>query len=46
MDDLAELTKEEVSRRKRRSVAMGLLLAALVMLFYIVTVVKFFPDNV
>lgn len=46
MDDLVELTPEEQRRRKRRSLAVGLALAALVVLFYIVTVVKFFPDSV
>lgn len=46
MDDLVELSEEELRRRKKRSVAVGLSLAALVILFYIITVVKFFPDSV
>lgn len=43
MDDLVKLTPQQAQRRKMRSVAIGLVLAALVVLFYIVTVIKFAP---
>lgn len=41
MDDLVKLTPEEVRRRKKRSVAIGLSLAGLIVLFYAVTLIKF-----
>jgi len=46
MDDSVKLTPQEERRRRMRSIAIGLSLAALVVLFYIVTVIKFYPDNV
>lgn len=45
MDDLVKLTPEEIHRRKTRSVAIGVTLAVLVVLFYVVTLIKFFPGN-
>ncbi|MBA4782654.1 MAG: hypothetical protein H2045_05485 [Rhizobiales bacterium] len=43
MDEFVKLTSEEQKRRRTRSVAIGFMLAALVVLFYVVTVIKFFP---
>ena len=37
------LTKEQKQRRNARSVAIGLSLGALVLLFYVVTIVKLGP---
>lgn len=37
------LTGEEQKRRRRRSIALGLVLAGLVILFYVVTIVKLGP---
>lgn len=37
------LTPEEVARRNRRSVALAIVLGALVILFYLVTLVKTGP---
>ena len=37
------LTPEQIARRNRRSVALGLVLGALVILFYVVTLVKTGP---
>ncbi len=37
------LTEEERRRRRNRSIALGLVLAALAILFYAVTVVKLGP---
>ena len=37
------LTEEERRRRRNRSIALGLILAALALLFYAVTVVKLGP---
>jgi hypothetical protein len=37
------LTPEQVARRNRRSVALALVLAALVIFFFVVTVVKVGP---
>lgn len=34
------LTPEETKRRRKRSIAIGLTLAALVLLFYVVTIAK------
>ena len=38
------LTEEQLKRRKRRSLAIALVLAALVALFYVVTIVKLGPN--
>lgn len=46
MDEKPEgivLTEEERRRRRNRSIALGLVLAALAILFYAVTVVKLGP---
>ncbi len=47
MDDDREngivLTEEQKRRRRARSVAIGLALGALVLLFYVVTIVKLGP---
>ncbi|NIX76701.1 hypothetical protein [Microvirga terricola] len=40
---LPHLTPEEQKRRRRRSVALGLALGALVLLFYVVTIAKLGP---
>lgn len=40
------LTEEQKRRRRARSVAIGLALAALVVLFYVVTIVKMGPGVV
>ncbi len=37
-------TKEQLRRRRNRSIAIALMLAALVVLFYIVTVVRLGPE--
>jgi hypothetical protein len=37
------LTEEQLKRRKRRSLAIALVLSALVFLFYVVTIVKLGP---
>jgi len=37
------LTEEQKRRRRARSIAIGLVLGALVLLFYIVTIVKLGP---
>ena len=37
------LTEEQLKRRKRRSLAIALVLTALVFLFYVVTIVKLGP---
>ncbi len=39
-DDFVTLTKAEQAARRRRSVAIGLFLVALVVLFYVVTIAK------
>ncbi|MEO1065881.1 MAG: hypothetical protein AAFW47_00745 [Pseudomonadota bacterium] len=44
MNDLVKLTPEEAKSRRNRSVAIGCALAALVAIFYIVTVFKFIPS--
>ncbi|MEM8797249.1 MAG: hypothetical protein AAGE61_16930 [Pseudomonadota bacterium] len=41
MTELVELTPEEAKSRKRRSIAIGAALGGLVLLFYVVTLVKF-----
>ncbi len=38
-----KLTEEQARRRRRRSVAIGLALGALVVLVYLITVAKFGP---
>ena len=38
------LTEEQSKRRKRRSLAIALVLAGLVALFYVVTIVKLGPN--
>ncbi len=38
------LTAEQLKRRKRRSLAIGLVLAGLVAIFYAVTIVKLGPN--
>ena len=38
------LTEEQRRRRRNRSIALGLVLAALAVLFYVVTVVKLGPS--
>ncbi len=40
------LTDEEQRRRRRRSVALGLILAGLVLLFYLITIIKLGPGIV
>ncbi len=45
-DDMIRLTDEEQKRRRRRSVALGLILAGLVLLFYLVTIIKLGPGVV
>lgn len=37
------LTDEQQKRRRARSVAIGVMLAAMVVLFYVVTIIKFSP---
>ncbi len=37
------LTEEQLKRRKRRSLAIALVLTGLVLLFYVVTIVKLGP---
>lgn len=41
--DRIELTEKQKKARRNRSIALGLALAALVVLFYVVTVVKVGP---
>ena len=38
-----KLTPEQMKRRRARSVAIGLVLLALVVLFYVITIVKLGP---
>jgi hypothetical protein len=42
-DDGIVLTEEQKRRRRARSIAIGLALGALVLLFYVVTIVKLGP---
>mgnify|MGYP007078761626 FL=1 len=42
-DDRGQLTEAQKKARRSRSVAIGLALAALVVLFYVLTLVKFGP---
>lgn len=39
-----ELDAEFLARRKRRSVALGLALGAIVLIFYVLTIVKLGPN--
>lgn len=41
--DLVSLTEAQKKARRARSIAIGLALAALVVIFYIVTIAKFGP---
>ncbi|MBO6755246.1 MAG: hypothetical protein JJ902_02890 [Roseibium sp.] len=43
-DDGVKLTTEQKKRRRSRSLAIALTLAALVILFYVVTIVKMGPE--
>jgi hypothetical protein len=38
-----QLTEAEIKTRRRRSIALGLVLAGVVVLFYILTIVKMGP---
>ena len=38
--EIRPLTPEDVARRRRRSVAIGLVLAVLVVLFFVTTIVR------
>ncbi|HMB47524.1 MAG TPA: hypothetical protein VKN63_04545 [Afifellaceae bacterium] len=44
VDEHIRLTEEELRLRRRRSIALGLILVGLVVLIYLVTLVKFGPD--
>lgn len=37
---------EIAARQKRRSIALGVVLAALVVIFYVLTIIKMAPNNV
>ncbi len=41
--ETVKLTEAQAKARKRRSLAIGLCLAGLVVMFYVVTVIKFGP---
>ena len=43
-DDGVKLTEKQKKNRRSRSIAIALVLAALVILFYVVTIVKMGPD--
>ncbi|WP_346899788.1 hypothetical protein [uncultured Roseibium sp.] len=43
-DDGVKLTEKQQKNRRSRSIAIALVLAALVVLFYVVTIVKMGPD--
>ncbi|WP_417675924.1 hypothetical protein [Roseibium sp.] len=43
-DDGVKLTEKQKKNRRSRSIAIALVLAALVVLFYVVTIVKMGPD--
>lgn len=45
-DKPVQLTDDEKQRRRRRSVALGLILTGLVVLFYVITIVKLGPGVV
>jgi t-SNARE complex subunit (syntaxin) len=42
-DDRIEMTEAQKKARRSRSIALGVVLAALVVLFYVITVVKLGP---
>jgi len=42
-DDGITLTPEQIRRRRNRSIALALVLGALVLFFYVVTIVKLGP---
>ncbi len=42
-EDGIRLTDEQKKRRRARSIAIGVMLAAMVVLFYILTIIKFGP---
>lgn len=42
----AEITKEAAQRRRRRSIALGIVLGALVVIFYVLTIIKMAPGTV
>ncbi|MFE1600382.1 hypothetical protein [Methylobacterium sp. ID0610] len=44
MTNLPSLTPEEARRRRKRSVAIALTLAALVAIFYVLTIAKLGPQ--
>lgn len=41
-----EISAEMAQRRKRRSIALGLVLGGLVVIFYVLTIIKMAPGNV
>ncbi len=41
-----QLTEEQKKKRRSRSIAIGVVLAALVLLFYVITIVKLGPGIV
>ncbi|WP_346910873.1 hypothetical protein [uncultured Roseibium sp.] len=43
-DNGVKLTEKQQKNRRSRSIAIALVLAALVVLFYVVTIVKMGPD--
>jgi hypothetical protein len=38
-------TDESAARQKRRSIALGLVLTGLVVIFYVLTIIKMAPNN-
>lgn len=42
-EDRVKMTERQIKTRRSRSIAIGLSLAALVVLFYVITLVKFGP---
>ncbi|SCZ25011.1 hypothetical protein [Afifella marina] len=43
-EDRIQLTEEQKRSRRRRSVAIGLILAALVVVFYAITIIRIGPN--
>ncbi|MDF2369475.1 MAG: hypothetical protein P1V21_01655 [Rhizobiaceae bacterium] len=43
MNELYELTTKQKKSRRRRSIAIALVLVSLVVLFYVATIIKFGP---